>query len=87
MSFIAVFIFVKGDEGNGVKLRKVQVAPVEANQAVDAVEQSGNIVYKENSMWDEMDDQGVRLGPNGELPEGFRFDEDGNVIVSFTIYP
>ena len=26
---------------------------------------------------------GVELGPNGEIPEGFRKDEEGNVIVSF----
>ena len=28
---------------------------------------------------------GVELGPNGEVPEGFRKDEEGNVIVSFRI--
>lgn len=26
--------------------------------------------------------EGVELGPNGEVPEGFRKDDDGNVIVS-----
>lgn len=38
-------------------------------------------------MWEDLGGEGFRPGPNGELPDGFHFDEDGNVVVSIPNEP
>ena len=49
------------------------------------------ITQEEDDVWDQNKNEplpgtlgfvGVELGPNGEVPKGFRKDEEGNVIVS-----
>ena len=57
----------------------------------DTVPRLELITQEEGDVWDQNKNEplpgalgyvGVELGPNGEVPEGFRKDEAGNVIVS-----
>lgn len=69
--------------GAHTNTKQVRVAPVNEDlQDEEAATRTDKIVQEEKKMWEDLGGKGFRPGPNGELPDGFHFDEEGNVIVS-----
>lgn len=79
---LCLHFLIKGDESGRVNARRVQVEPIEPDDDNEVDTREEKIVKEEGQMWEELGGKGFRPGSNGELPEGFHFDEEGNVVVS-----
>ncbi|XP_052280732.1 uncharacterized protein LOC127878252 [Dreissena polymorpha] len=63
--------------------KTVQVAPADTGREGEEGSEEKrmeNVLQDEESVWATYGVSGFRPGPNGELPEGFHFDEEGNVV-------
>lgn len=65
----------------------MQVAPADTtNEGVDdrPSSQLEKIMEEEADVWAAHGLKGFKLGRGGELPEGFHFDGEGNIVVCFS---
>lgn len=69
-------------EGTHSPKEPIQVSPMETDKPPEPPEKTGleKIMEEEADLWTSLGMKGFQIGPNGELPEGFSFDEEGNVV-------
>ena len=79
------------DENGNVTKHAIQVvAPVDTAQAPPdstkdrAESRLKQIMEEEADVWEAHGLHGFKLGRGGELPEGFHFDDEGNIVVRMT---
>ncbi|XP_053399390.1 uncharacterized protein LOC123557157 [Mercenaria mercenaria] len=74
------------DEQGNIKKRAIQVAPADTAQAPTegakdrSASRLAQIMEEEADVWAAHGLKGFKLGQGGELPEGFHFDEQGNIV-------
>ena len=93
--FLTLYISLQELDLNKKPSPILHVQPIDEvtqGATTDTVTRLELITQEEGDVWDQSKNEplpgalgyvGVELGPNGEVPEGFRKDEEGNVIVSF----